>query len=182
MKNFNLVFLLKKYSVLILTVLFVFSLVLNFSFQYGNSKSRDLANVVSSSSDNNLDQYILKSLSSSDEDMEVIFSKKPNQEDKFIFETLVGNYDVNKNKGKISSIRLKSGNKALKSDMLATLLAEYRKTLNIPKANFEIQDQKSNSSAGTYKYNIKNNESILGQMTVEINSDQEIVSVLTVFN
>lgn len=171
----------KKYAFLSLAILFVFSVVLNVTYQSRNGQARDVANIESSGDVNNLNDYILKSLSSSENNMEIVFSKKPNQEDKLIFETLVGSYDVQKSNGRISSIRLKSGYEPLKSNMLASVLTQYRRTLGISKLNFKMLKEEKLNAELFYSYELVSEQKTLGQMTITVNSNNEIVSIDTTF-
>ncbi len=172
----------KKYAFQSLAILFVFSVVLNVSYQSRSNRVRDLATVDSESDGNNLNEYILKSLSSSENNMEIVFSKKPDQEDKLIFETLVGSYDVQKENGRISSIRLKSGYEPLKSNMLASVLTQYRRALGISKLNFKMLKEEKQNTDQLYNYELVSEQKALGQMSIKVNANNEIISIDTTFN
>ncbi len=171
----------QKHAFLSLSVLFLFSVILNISFQARTEKTRGLANFENETDGNNLNNYILKSLSSSDNDMEIVFSKKPSQEDRLIFETLVGSYDVIKENQRITSIKIKPGFNALKSSMLASVLTQYRRALGIDELSFKmIGDQKLNFNH-EYKYELLSNNVVIGDMSVSLNQQNEITALSTKF-
>ena len=115
---------------------------------------------VESSQDRNLDEYILESLMSSNSGNEVNFSSAPNQEDKFLFETLMGNYNIEKTEGKINSLSLKPGFKPLPKTELAQFLMQYKRSLGLDKVTFKL----SSKSSELLKYNILSEGKVLGQI------------------
>lgn len=160
-----------------LLVLFLFALVLNLNFRNTKTNSRDLANV-ESSQDRNLDEYILESLMSSNSGNEVIFSSAPNQEDKFLFETLMGNYNIEKTEGKINSLSLKPGFKPLPKTELAQFLMQYKRSLGLDKVTFKL----SSKSSELLKYNILSEGRELGQIKVGLDNKNGIEFLKTDFN
>lgn len=170
----------QNYIIIGLCVVFVFAVVLNISFQNQNSQSRKLANYESQISGAKLDDYILKSLNSSDQKTEIVFSTKANQEDRFIFETLLGNYDVIKVKGKITQAYLKAGYKALSAFELPNILSQYRRTLGVNSLEFQLKE-KADQKSNVFNYTLISKGDEIGDLKVTLSDDKKIISIDTKF-
>lgn len=171
----------KNYAILGLGAVFLFALVLNISFQNQNTKSRELANFQGAMDESKLDDYILKSLNSSDSGTEIVFSKKPNQEDKLIFETLLGSYDIVKVNDRIAQIYLKPGYTSLKASMLPSVLAQYRKALGLEDLEYQLQENPGDNKKGTYQYSLVSKGQPIGSLKVTLDESSQIVSLNTKF-
>lgn len=174
-----------NYAILGLGVTFLFALGLNISFQNLNGKNRDLANYNGGTDSLGLDDYILKSLNSSDNNTEIVFSKKPDQEDKLIFETLVGSYDTVKVDGRIAQIYLKPGYDALKISMLPMFLTQYRKAIGMEQLDFRLTSQRGAASEKetdqSLSYELLTGDSIVGHLSVKLDENNQIISMHSKF-
>lgn len=166
-------------AVLGLGAVFLFAFVLNISFQNRSSKNRELANFDNTSESTNLNEYILKSLNSTDANTEIVFSRKPTSEDKLIFETLLGSYDVLRSKGKISEITLKPGYKALNQSALPDVFAQYRKAVGMDQLDFKLVSE--DTVRQNYKYDLLSKGERVGDMDVNLNADHQLISIQSRF-
>jgi hypothetical protein len=165
------------YVVIGLVGLFVFSIVFNVSVKSKASKTRDLANYGSSNSAVNIDDYILKSLRSSDESIEVVYSKKLTIEDKFVFETLMGSYDVLKTNGKITSVELKSGYKSLSSKLLPQVLEQFSLASGFKSTSYKLINQ----DKSLLKYSLIEKDTPLAEVSILIGESSDIISIKTTY-
>lgn len=170
----------KNAAILGLGVLFLFALAINFTFQDQRTNSRDLANFQDGFDGSRLDDYILKSLNSSDTGTEIVYSRKPNQEDKLIFETLMGSYDIIKVNDRIAQIYLKPGYSSLKATSLPSVLSQYRKAIGFE--NIEYKLQNPNSENRVYSYDLLSQGKSIGVLKVTLDEDNQIVSLNSKFN
>jgi hypothetical protein len=170
----------QNYAFIGLAAVFIFALILNISFQGKNNQTRELANYNTIADNAKLDDYILQSLNTSDASTEIVFSKKPDQEDKFIFETLLGSYDVIKTNGKISSMVLKPGYNPLSSSMLPKILTQYRRALDIGQMDFKLKENQIVDKT-LFTYDLISSGKSIGAMTVGINEAGEILSIQSRF-
>lgn len=166
-------------AVLGLGAVFLFAFILNISFQNRSAKNRELANYDANTESTNLNEYILESLNASDSNTEVVYSRKPTSEDKLIFETLMGSYDVLSSNGKISKIILKPGYKALNQSALPNVLSQYRKAVGMDQLDFKLVSQDVDRQ--NYKYDLLSKGASVGDMHVDLNADHQIISILSNF-
>ncbi len=169
----------KNGALLGLGVIFLFALVLNFSLQDQNTQNRELANYQGANDEATLDDYILKSLNSSDSDTEIVFSKKPDQEDKLIFDTLLGSYNVIKVNNKIAQIHLKPGYTPLKLLKLPIVLSQYRKATQMENLEFQLQTNSDQMAKDNYVYDLISKGQIIGSLIVTVDQDRQILSLNT---
>lgn len=166
-------------AVLGLGAVFLFAFILNISFQNRSAKNRELANYDANTESTNLNEYILESLNASDSNTEVVYSRKPTSEDKLIFETLMGSYDVLSSNGKISKIILKPGYKALNQSALPNVLSQYRKAVGMDQLDFKLASQDVDRQ--NYKYDLLSKGASVGDMHVDLNADHQIISIQSNF-
>lgn len=162
-------------AILGLGSIFLFALILNISFQNKEEKTRDLANFSDVDDSSNLNEYILKSLNSSEGKMEIVYSRKPSSEDKLVFEILLGSYDILKTDGRISSITLKPGYKALKKTALPNVLSQYRKALGIDQLDYKLVSEDVHKQ--NLKYDLISQGAVIGDMSISLNADYQILSI-----
>ncbi len=170
----------QNYVIVGLGVVFFFAVALNISFQNQSSQIRKLANYETQISEAKLDDYILKTLNASESKTEIIFSKEVNQEDKFVFETLLGNYDIVKIDGKIAQIHLKAGYEALTLTRLPRLLSEYRRALEIKELKFQLSEE-ADTNTDNLEYQLTTKGSEIGRLKIKIDTNKNIISVNSVF-
>ena len=164
-----------------LVALFLFALVINLNLQNRKQKSRNIASIPDSSENSNLDQYILESLTASNKNLELIFAKKPTYEDRLVFGTLVGNYNIEKKNDRVISIHVKKGLKGLSTSKLPILLSQYKQTLGLKALKFKLisQSLEKNSNKLTYSLSVKDKK--VGSLSLNVTPENKILGFTTEF-